>query len=816
MAPKQKLLRAKEKRDRSLLLGRQKELKQNKSELKTLGSSKKNTGILEYFKNVFSLPPKKTSIEDTLPYLKMYKDGICRVSKNHYNKMISFEDINYKLALEDEKDIIFNQFANFLNSFDSTTSVQFCFANETGRNKESEKAIKIPPKDDGFDFLRTEYRTMLKDQLAKGNNGIKKSKYIIFGVDAENFKQAKTNLERIEMNAIDLLSGMGVRTTSLKGEDRLKVLHDLMRPDEEFKETWNDIVEKKQGTKIHVAPHKMNFKPKEYFKMDDYICSVGYMQILANELSDEILSDLLELNGNLIVSFHIKAIDQLEAIKIVKRKNTDVQKMTIEEQKKAVRAGYDMDIISSDLSTYAGNMDFLLKELLARDEKMFIVSICIMTADKSRAKLDTAIKQLASTCNRHNCVLKRLTHQQEQGFVSAMPFGVDEVVFKRELTSSSTAVFMPFKTQELFISSDTSVYYGLNTLSRNVIMADRAFLLNPNGLILGTPGSGKSFAAKREIVNSILVSDDDVIVCDPEGEYGELVRQFGGEVVNISAKSKDYLNPLDINMNYGDGDAPLRDKSNFILSMFELVVGGDGLSAAERSVIDRCLPKIYEKFFETTDPKDLPILQDLYEMLLSQEGEVGKKLAVEMEIYVKGSLNVFNHPSNIDMNKKLLCFNIKELGSQLKKIGMLVIQDQVWNKVSANRGTRRTRYYLDEFHLLLREPQTAQYSTEIWKRFRKWGGVPTGITQNVKDLLMSKEIENIFDNTDFIMMLNQAPGDREILADKLKISPYQLKRITNSPPGEGLLFFGDVIIPFQDTFPEDTKLYKMMTTRPGE
>ncbi len=375
---------------------------------------------------------------------------------------------------------------------------------------------------------------------------------------------------------------------------------------------------------------------------------------------------------------------------------------------------------------------------------------------------------------------------------------------------------MPFTTEELFIDSANSLYYGLNALSQNLIMADRKKLKNPNGLILGTPGSGKSFSAKREMANAILVTDDDVIICDPEGEYSNLVKQFNGEVIKVSAKSKDYLNPLDINMNYGDGDAPLKDKANFIMSMLELVVGGSGLTAAEKSVIDRCLPKIYQKYFEDPKPENMPILGDLYDMLLSQEEGVGRKLATEMEIYVKGSLNVFNNRSNVDLNRQLLCFDIKELGTQLKKIGMLVIQDQVWNKVSLNRGSKSTRYYIDEFHLLLKDPQTASYSVEIWKRFRKWGGIPTGITQNVKDLLTSQEIENIFDNTDFVLMLNQASGDRDILAKKLKISPYQLNYITNSNAGEGLLFFGNTIVPFIDKFPKDTMLYKLMTTKPEE
>ena len=475
-----------------------------------------------------------------------------------------------------------------------------------------------------------------------------------------------------------------------------------------------------------------------------------------------------------------------------------------------------MDILPSDLITYGEEAKILLKDLQTRDERLFLVTIVYMNFARTIQKLDTTIAQISSIANKHNCKLKRLDYQQERGLVSVLPLGVNQIEIDRYLTSSSTAVFIPFTTEELFIDSKNSLYYGLNALSHNLIMADRKLLKNPNGLILGTPGSGKSFSAKREMANAILVTDDDVIICDPEGEYGNLVEQFNGEVIKISSKSKDYLNPLDINMNYGDGDAPLKDKANFIMSLLELVVGGSGLTAAEKSVIDRCLPKIYEDYFVDPRPENMPILQDLYDMLRNQEEAVGRKLATEMEIYVTGSLNVFNNHSNVDLNKQLLCFDIKELGTQLKKIGMLVIQDQVWNKVSLNRGSRATRYYIDEFHLLLKEEQTAQYSVEIWKRFRKWGGIPTGITQNVKDLLASQEIENIFDNTDFVLMLNQAPGDRDILASKLKISSPQLRYVTNSNAGEGLLFFGNTIVPFVDKFPKDTILYQKMTTKPEE
>ena len=363
-----------------------------------------------------------------------------------------------------------------------------------------------------------------------------------------------------------------------------------------------------------------------------------------------------------------------------------------------------------------------------------------------------------------------------------------------------------------------SLYYGLNAVSNNMIMADRKQLKNPNGLILGTPGSGKSFSAKREITNVFFTTTDDIIVADPEGEYYPLVEALGGQVIRISSTSKDYINPMDINLNYADDDNPLGMKSDFILSLCELIMGArDGMEPEEKSVIDRCLPLVYQKYLNDPKPENMPVLGDLYNEIRKQPEKEAQRIASALELYVNGSLNVFNHQTNVDIHNRLVCFDIKELGTQLRKLGMLIVQDQVWNRVTINRSEgKATRYYIDEFHLLLKEEQTAAYSVEIWKRFRKWGGIPTGITQNVKDLLSSREVENIFENSDFVYMLDQAQGDREILAKQLNISQQQMTYVTHSDAGEGLIFYGNVILPFIDRFPQDTELYRVMTTKPGE
>ena len=405
--------------------------------------------------------------------------------------------------------------------------------------------------------------------------------------------------------------------------------------------------------------------------------------------------------------------------------------------------------------------------------------------------------------------------------MSSLPLGDNQIEIQRGLTTSSTAIFIPFITQELFQTGE-ALYYGLNALSNNMIMCDRKKLKNPNGLILGTPGSGKSFSAKREMTNAFLITDDDIIICDPEAEYFPLVERLHGQVIRLSPSGigndgkPQYINPMDINLEYDEN--PLALKSDFILSLCELIVGGKtGLEPVEKTVIDRAVRNVYRPFMANPDPAQMPILGYLYNELLKQPEPEAARIASALELYVSGSLNVFNHRTNVELTNRLVCFDIKQLGKQLKKIGMLIVQDQVWNRVTVNRDAKKsTRYYIDEMHLLLKEEQTAAYTVEIWKRFRKWGGIPSGLTQNVKDLLASKEVENIFENSDFILMLNQATGDRAILAKQLNISPRQMKYVTGADAGEGLIFYGNVILPFVDRFPKDTELYCVMTTKPEE
>ena len=747
----------------------------------------------------------------------MWQDGICRVKPGYFTKTIQFQDINYQLNQNEDKTAIFESWCDFLNYFDSSVKFQLSFMNLAANKDTYGQSIEIPPQGDDFDGIRIEYTDMLRSQLARGNNGLIKTKYLTFGIEAESVKVAKPRLDRIETDLLNNFKRLGVAAEPLNGKQRLALMHGVFHMDEQldFQFSWDWLAPTGLSVKDFIAPSSFEFRNGKEFGIGKKLGAVSFLQILAPELNDRMLADFLDMESSLIVTMHIQSVDQVKAIKTVKRKITDLQKMTIEEQKKAVRSGYDMDIIPSDLATYGNEAKKILQDLQSRNERMFLLTFLVLNTADTKQQLSNNVFQASSIAQKYNCQLTRLDFQQEEGLMSCLPIGYNQIEIQRGLTTSSVAIFVPFTTQELFQTGKEALYCGINALSNNLIMVDRKKLKNPNGLILGTPGSGKSFSAKREIANVFMVTSDDIIICDPEAEYGPLVERLHGQVIRISPTSPHYINPMDLNLNYSEDENPLSLKSDFILSLCELIVGGkEGLQPVEKTVIDRCVRLVYRDYLADPKPEKMPILEALYNELLRQEEKEAHYIATALEIYVTGSLNVFNHRTNVDIQSRIVSYDIKELGKQLKKIGMLIVQDQVWNRVTVNREARKsTRYYIDEMHLLLKEEQTAAYSVEIWKRFRKWGGIPTGITQNVKDLLSSREVENIFENSDYIYMLNQASGDRQILAKHLNISPHQLSYVTHSGEGEGLLFYGSVILPFVDRFPKDTELYRIMTTK---
>jgi len=780
-------------------------------------STKKKNSIFDLIKS----PPPITS-QETIYYKSMYNDGICQVTGDYFSKAIEFSDTNYHLESDEKKSEIFDNYCSFINYFDNTVSVQFSFNKSKAREIENDSKDYSTASKDVRSHLKSEYNEYIDNKRKYSNKEYVKKYYITFGVNAKNINLARQRLDIIQKDIISNFKKLGVRCKVLNSYERMKLLfnsfRDEAKEDDVFSYSSKHAKECNLTTKDYIAPMLFDFSKSKHYKSDSSFGAVSILHIYASELHDTMIKELLELDSSISINIHIKSISQAEAIKLVKRKISDLDKMRIEEQKKAVRSGYDMDIIPSDLYTFGMDAKEFLKLLQEENERMFNVTILIRNNADSKQKLDNFLLSVSGITQKYNCIVKPLEFCQEDGLMSTVPLGINLIDIRRLMTTSSVSILIPFTSKEIISKSENAVYYGQNTVTNNIIYADRKQLKNPNGLILGTPGSGKSFIAKREITSVNLYTDDDIIICDPEAEYINLTKCLGGQVIKISPNSKTYINPLDINLNYNDEDNPLLLKTDFILSFFEIIAGGKfGLEPIEKSILDKAVRNIYKPYIENNDKSNIPILEDLYNKLNLMNTEESKRLSSALELYVHGSLNVFNHHTNIDITGKIVCFDTKELGTQLKKVGMLIIQDYVWNKLTLNRAEgKTTRYYIDEFHLLLKDEQTALYSVEIWKRFRKWGGIPTGITQNVKDLLRSKEIENIFDNSDFICMLNQASGDKEILQKHLRFSDRQAEFITGANQGEGLIVYGDTILPFYDKFPKDSVLYKLMTTKPDE
>ena len=758
------------------------------------------------------------SAQQTIPYVRMLPDGVCQLPGGLYTKTVEYEDINYSVASTEDQTAIFSGWSSFLNYFDSSLPFQLSFINRRSHSRSRYK-VNIPQAEDDFNSVRAEFTGMLKNQIARSNNGIERSKYITFGIPAESLDEARPRLERVEADVMSNFKRLGVPSEPMDGRARLALLHGQMHPGsrEPFRFSWGDIAKTGLGTKDFIAPDSFDFRQPRLFRMGQYWGAASYLQILASELSDKLLAEILELDAEMTVTLHIQTVDQLKAIKTIKGKISDIGKMKVEEQRKAVWAGYDPDILPPDLITFSKDAAELLADLQSRNERMFLLTFTVVNLAPTRQRLENDIFTVGGIAQKYNCTLKRLDWQQEQGFVSSLALGGNEVEIQRGMTTSSTAIFIPFMTRELRMAGP-SLYYGMNALSHNVIMADRKKLKSANGLYLGSTGSGKSFAAKRELLNVFLtIPQDRIIIVDPMGEYAPLVRRLGGQVIEIAPDSPNHINPMDIQMGGNDEDSPLSMKADFLLSLCELVVGGkEGLQPIEKTVIDRCVRLVYRDLALGVGDGRMPLLQDLYEELLKQPEPEARRVATALELYCTGSLNLFNHPTNVKTDCRVVCIVLKGMGDNLRKIAMHVTNEFVNSSVNTNyQSGISTWCYFDEFHVLLRDQLTASYFVSIWQMLRKRGCVPSALTQNVKHLLASPEIQNILDNTDFMILLSQAQSDRAILAKQLGISEHQLSYITHSNSGEGLLFYGNVTIPFMDRFPRG-EIYDLLTTRPED
>ncbi len=773
----------------------------------------KKQAVEKIFNNGKAIP---TTTINTLPIKRIYKDGLMELENNEYSKTIEFFDITYHLLPDEAKVDILEKYSELLNSFSDDVRVQFSFVNQTINIKDYEASITIPKLDnidDKFEYIRKEYSDILKTQFEKGNNSIIKRKFITITTSAATIKEARQRLDQAEMTTLSNFNRLEVRAFSLNGTERLKMLAAVMSnsSEKEISCDWKDETD----TVSLVAPDKLVFQ-KDYFKTNKSYGTVSYFQIMSSHLTDQILVDILDVDTNITVNIHIQPVDQNKALKLVRRKVSDIDSMKIEEQKKANRNFYGEDLIPEALKLASEDSKKLLNKLIKSDEKWFYVTFIVTNFSDKKVSLQANYEKSNSIAQRSTNELKTLDYLQEDGYISSMPFGVNKVDYlSRGLTTYPLAILEPFTTQELFQQSAQSIYYGLNALSHNMIMCDRKLLNNPNGLILGKPGTGKSFAAKREIVNVFFTTNDPIFICDPEGEYFPLVKALGGQVITISPNSKDYINPLDISFDYDADNNPIALKSSFMLSFFELIMHPHKITPIDKGLIDEAIENVYKHYFVSNDGNNLmPTLSDLYEELEKVESQAAEFLVESMKFYVTGNNNFFNHRTSVNMNNRIICFDIKEMSDQLKPLAMLIIQDFVWSKVAEYREKHiHTWFYIDEFHLLLNDKETAEYSVSIWKRFRKWGGIPTGITQNIKDFLQSMKVENIFENSDFIYMLGQGPRDRELLAEKLSISENQLSYLNTNDAGKGLLSYGNIKLPFEDIFPRDTALYSLITTK---
>ena len=590
---------------------------------------------------------KPTTAQKTITFQKMYRDGICQVTSGFYTKMVEFYDINYDLLEIEDKGEILEEYSRLINYFDPSIKFELFLFNRQVNEQTLIDQFDIPLQADDFDDIREEYTQMLKKQAAKGNNGIIKSKYLIFGIESKGFKEARAKLVSIEADVIKNLTNLGTHAKSLDGKERLRILHEYFNQDtmEPFRFSFKELAESGKSVKDYIAPPGFDFRYPSRFKAGKMYGSVHYLDIIAPKFDDELLKKLLDLDANLTITMHMQTMDPVKAIKMLKGALTNIQKMKIEEQKKAVRSGYDMDILPTDIITYEKDTLDLLDDLNSSNQKMVKMTFLLTCYGRNKRELENITQRVSGIIQQANCNLRCMQYLQEQGLMASAPIGCNDTGIERDLTTKSTAILVPFCTQELFMPAP-AIYYGLNALSNNMIMADRKRLRTPNGVILGTPGSGKSFSAKREILSCFLMTKDDIVVCDPEGEYFALVGALHGQVVRLATNSKDYLNPMDIQLSHKGDKEALKLKSDFIITLCDLIAGGkNGLENDEKGIIDECIRHIYDAYFENPVPENMPILEDLYNALLDHKNAKAERIANSLVLYVHGSQTLPPRPT---------------------------------------------------------------------------------------------------------------------------------------------------------------------------
>lgn len=750
------------------------------------------------------------TVQKTLPYQCVCDEYIIRLDDNRYSKTYRFEDINYSIAKQEEQEAIFLGYCSVLNSFDTNVDIQITVYNNRVNKADFDDMVLLKHKGDDFDHYIDVYNQMLIEKMEQGQNGILRSKFLTITVQAANYETARSKFASIDLEIINAFKKIGSVIVPLDSNARVSLLKDIFRNvDEEIPElTEKDF--KRQAERAYCCPDHFEFK-KDYFMWGDKYARTMFIKDMPASLKDCLLTDISNTNLDVMVTVNVAPVDPYKALKIVSHQLTSMRANKLQAEKKAIQSGYTSDVINEDLKHSLIEAEELLDDLRSKNQKMFLDNVIIMVTADDMDELEANTEAIEAVIRKHICSLSTLKYQQEKGLQSVLPIGNCTLKIRRTLTTESTAVLLPFSAKE--INQKNGMYYGLNALSNNMILFNRLNLKNPNGFILGSPGSGKSFAGKREMLNVFLATNDDIIIIDPEREYTSLVAALNGETIYMSPASGNFINPFDMSKDYSDDQSPLTMKSDFILLFCECLVGKQGLSAKERGIIDRCLTAAYAEYMQDFDVAKTPTLIEFYEILKAQPEKEAQSLALSFELYIKGNLNMFAHQTNVNTNKRVVSYDIKDLGKQLKTLGMLIVLDYVWNRITLNRAKgKRTWIYMDEIYLLFANEYSANFLFELYKRARKWGGVPTGITQNVEDLLKSETARSMLSNTDFVLMLNQATSDRIQLAKLLNISDNLLSFVTNSDSGQGLICCGGSIIPFKDKFPHN-ELYDLMTTK---
>lgn len=777
--------------------------------------AKKKSSKLDKFKVKTERRKVSKSTQDTLPYICFCGEYIMYVEKNRFSKTYKFDDVNYTSASVEQQEAIFLAYCDLLNGIDTTADLQITIHNNKVNRKDFERKILLKPKNDGYNKYREEYNDMLREKLMQGQNGINCNKYMTLTVTAADVEAAAQKIATIEVHLRMGFQKIGSALLPLNANQRVRILTDIFRGVNREICPISTVEFQQQAEKSLCCPDYFEFK-NDYLMYDNNYARLLFVRQLPSSLADTILTNIAETNLNLIVTVNIAAVEPDAAIKTVKRQLTSMRSDQIKKNKKASQHGVYIDVTSDNLKHSLEEAEDLLDDLTSKNQKMFLTNLVVMVIAASFNELEANTEKIVAVLNKNVCTTATAFLQQEECLASVLPIGNCKLDIRRTLITESTAVFMPFNARKL--TQEGGMYYGLNSVNNNIIIFNRTNLINPNGFIIGSPGSGKSFGAKREMVNIFLCTDDDIIIIDPEGEYANLCRALNGEVIYISENSKSHLNPLEIVLTDESDDDPVATKYSFFLSFFETIMGKTGISPEQKTAIDNCLRRIYNPIL-SGKASVMPTLSDYLKVLgeYAQEKPEAQSLYSALELYVTGSMSTFAYSSNVNVNNRVVVYDIKELGKQLKSLGLMVVLETLWDRIVHNRLIgRQTRIYIDEIYLLFQNEQSANFLYELYKRARKWGGIPTGITQNVEDLLRSETGRSMLQNSEFILMFSQGPG-REKLQELLKIPEESMQYITNAAAGSGLMFAGSYgITPFKDDFPQNTELYKLMTTRFGE